>query len=486
MKSVDRRTFLKQGAVSIAALGAAAGPFGGLVARAANGPKFAAENGGYGPLGPVGEIDGRGVLLHLPEDFQYRLLSRVGDVMSDDFRTPSRADGMATFSWQGNRIRLIRNHEVIFEVPHIGPADTAYDKRSGGGTTTLEVTRDRRLAGSWISLNGTNFNCAGGATPWGTWISCEETVNGPDANRTFIPTTINLEKQHGYLFEVPASRGPGELVMGEPIMAAGRFAHEAVAVDPVTGIVYMTEDDFAYWSGLFRYMPPNNPFQDKRIEDGGGLQVLGVVPEGAGGPVNVNLSDDGEIGVTYRTEWIDIENPNPTYPTGIANDPASRVVFQEGESKGAAQFSRLEGIDYFNRRIFLASTQGGGPFPETVGRAGFGGGWGQVWVYDLRKETLTLLFESPRQAVLDLPDNITVSPRRKSVLLCEDSSGDNFLRGLTQDGLLFDFCLNRFPGQFGDEFAGATFSPDTQTLFVNLQATGATFAIWGPWERGLL
>ena len=98
----------------------------------------------------------------------------------------------------------------------------------------------------------------------------------------------------------------------------------------------------------------------------------------------------------------------------------------------------------------------------------------------------TLLFDSPGKDVLDLPDNITVSPRRKSVLLCEDSTGDNFLRGLTQDGQLFDFALNRFPGAFGDEFAGATFSPNTQTLFVNLQATGVTYAIWGPWERGLL
>lgn len=486
MTTVDRRTFLKRSAVSVAALAAAAGPFGGLAARAANGPKRAGENGGYGPLVPIGEADTGEVLLHLPADFQYRVLTRIGDPMSDGFPTPTKGDGMAAFSWRGNRTRLIRNHEVIFEMPHIGPAETAYDERSGGGTTTLEVTRDRQLAASWISLNGTNFNCAGGASPWGSWISCEETVNGPDANKAFTGATLNLEQKHGYLFEVPVSRGAGELVMGEPIRSAGRFAHEAVAVDPASGIVYMTEDDFAYWSGFFRYIPPNNPFRDKRIRDGGRLQVLGVIPPGAGGPVTVNLSNDQEVGVTHRATWIDIEDPDPDFPAGIANDPASRVVFQEGESKGAAQFSRLEGIDHFNRMMFLASTEGGGPFAGGNGSPGFGDGFGQVWVYDLRKETLTLLFESPGKEVLDLPDNITVSPRRKSILLCEDSSGDNFLRGLTQDGLIFDFALNRFPGMTGDEFAGATFSPDTQTLFVNLQSTGVTFAIWGPWERGLL
>jgi len=485
--AVDRKTFLKQGVVSLAALGAAAGPLGGLAARAANGPKVALENGGYGELIGIPEADSGLVLLHLPKGFEYRLLSRAGEtMMSDGIVTPGAADGMAAFNWRGN-VRVIRNHEIRFDPGQFGPAATAYDTRSGGGTTTLEITRDRRIASSWTSLNGTNFNCAGGATPWETWLTCEETVNGPDANVNFLGQTMTLNEKHGYLFEVPASRGMGELEKGEPIRSAGRFPHEAVAVDPATGIVYQTEDDFAYWSGFFRYIPPNNPHRDKRIEDGGRLQVLGVIPPGANGPQVVNLSNFQEVGVTYRTAWIDIQDPDPVIPQGTANDPASRILYQgQAEPQGAAQFSRLEGIDYFNRRIFLVSTEGGGPFPGGNGSAGFGEGFGQVWVYDIRSETITLLFESPGQNVLDLPDNITISPRRKSVLLCEDSSGANFLRGLTQDGLLFDFALNAFPGRTSDEFAGATFSPDTQTLFVNLQATGATFAIWGPWERGLL
>ena len=496
MTAIDRKTFLKHGTASLAALTTMAGPFGGLVARAANGPKTALQNGGYGPLVPVPESDSGQVLLHLPEGFQYRVLSRgvvpsgpniwPGDPMSDGFRTPGRADGMAAFSWRG-RTRLVRNHEITFDPGHFGPEDTAFDTRSGGGTTTLELTRDNRVAASWTSLNGTNFNCAGGPTPWGTWLSCEETVNGPDANINFLGQVMTLNEKHGYMFEVPAGQGMDALRMGTPIRSVGRFAHEAIAVDPATGIVYQTEDDFAYWSGFYRYLPPNNPFRDKRIDEGGRLQVLGVVPPGASGPVTTNLSNDQDVGVTYRTAWIDIEDPDPFIAPGTPNDPATATLFRDqAEPQGAAQFSRLEGIDHFGRRIYLVSTEGGGPFPGGNGSAGFGDGWGQVWVYDINAETLTLLFESPAQAVLDLPDNITISPRRKSVLLCEDSSGDNFLRGLTQDGLLFDFALNRYPNALGDEFAGATFSPDTQTLFVNLQATGITYAIWGPWQRGLL
>lgn len=478
MATASRRTFLKQGAAALAGLGAAAGPFGGLAARAANGSKWADDNGGYGPLLPIEEADGAGVLLNLPEGFQYRQLSWIGKPMTDGVPTPRRSDGMAAFSVHG-RTRVVRNHENLFQNPAFGPVDKAYDPHSGGGTTTLEITSHRRVAADWVSLNGTNANCAGGATPWGTWITCEETTNGPDANRTFLGTTIDLTQKHGYLFEVPASRGPGQLVKGDPIRSAGRFAHEAVAIDPASGIVYQTEDDFSYASGFWRYIPPNRPSHDGHVADGGRLQILAVK-----GQPNADLTQNQVIGTRYHVEWIDIEDPDPVFPQGLENDPAARLVYQEGESKGAAKFSRLEGADYFNRRIFFVSTQGGGP--PFGAKSGFGQGWGQAWMYDIRSETLTLIFESPNQETLDMPDNITVSPRGKSILLCEDSSGANYLRGLTQDGRLFDFGLNTYPGNTGDEFAGATFSPDTQTLFVNLQATGVTFAIWGPWQRGLL
>ena len=485
MTALDRRAFLRRAGLSTAALATLGGPLQGVFARgalAAGSTGVAANNGGYGPLVPAPDLTDGAVRLHLPKGFSYRSFTPTGTLMSDGVITPGRHDGMAAFPWSRGRYRLVRNHEVNGPVPAFGSSQKAYDPMAGGGTTTLEVTRHADKVSSWVSCNGTQMNCAGGATPWGTWITCEETVNGPDVGPDFTGADNSLlERQHGYIFEVPVGWGPGEHRTPQPIRAAGRFAHEAVDVDPWSGKLYLTEDNFNFPSGFYRYIPPKHPVKARRLLDGGKLQMLKVK-----GIENAELDHGQTPGVSYRVEWVTIDEPDTTFPAGTTNDEAIVFVGDQGRAKGAAIFSRLEGIFYDSGKVYLVSTQGGDTPEGEPPPSGYGDGYGQLWVYDTAREKLTLLFESPSRTVLELPDNLCISPQGSS-LLCEDGPTENYLRGVTRKGDIFDFALNAIPQRMAEEFAGATFSSDGKVLFVNIQASsGLTFAIWGPWRKGAL
>ena len=480
--AIGRRTFLKGAA---AAGGAAfAGPFGGFVAS----PAFA--NKPSPPLGPVPDLRDQAVRLWLPEGFAYRSFhdTTTTQKLTDNTTLPGRHDGMAAFAGPDGNVWLVRNHEVNGPVPAFGPtaptaADAPYDTMTGGGTTTSLVTLTGEVLESFTSLNGTQMNCAGGRMPWGSWITCEETVNGPDVAPDFTNApNIALTRPHGFIFEVPA----GGKSNRQPIRSAGRFAHEAAAYDPAGNALYLTEDDFGFPSGFYRYQPPNNPMEDGHLDDGGQLQMLAVV-----GMPNANLAASQRRRATYAVEWVDIADPAPAFPytPGVtaptSNNTALTYVASQGWAQGAAWFSRLEGAVYDNNTVYFTSTQGGGPAETSVGPIadGFGNGSGQVWAYRIGEGVLQLIYESPGPAVLDLPDNITTS-RRGTMILCEDNVDDNYIRALSRGGQLTNVALNRLPGRTNDEFAGATFSADDTTLFVNIQASrGMTFAIWGPWHR---
>jgi uncharacterized protein len=350
------------------------------------------------------------------------------------------------------------------------------------------VTPFGEVVQGFTSLNGTQMNCSGGRMPWGSWITCEETVNGPDVGPDFTNTSnVPLQQRHGFIFEVPA----GAQSNRQPITSAGRFAHEAAAFDPREGVVYLTEDNFGFPSGMYRYLPGANPMETGSLANGGRLQMLRVV-----GITNAHLEAMQAQGATYGVDWVDIDDPAPTFPftpgvpASTTNNDALNYVGNQGRAQGAAHFSRLEGATFTKNMIFFSSTQGGGTAEtgsDTV--TGYGNGSGQIWSYDTKAQTLTCEFQSPGPSVLDLPDNLTARSGRGSIVICEDNVNDNFVRGLTSDGELFDIALNRLRSRTGtdrsnDEFAGATFSPDGHTLFVNIQANaGMTFAIWGPWGR---
>lgn len=419
-------------------------------------------DGGYGPLVPTLTSNSAERLLELPEGFQYVVIGKTGTHLDDGFITPGRHDGMAAFDAAG-RIRLVRNHEVggVVNTP-MGDARTAYDLVAGGGTVTMEIDPvTRMISRQFVSLSGTSTNCGGGSTPWGSWISCEETTVGEAGG---------YRRPHGYCFEVP-SAASGQITP-IPLRAMGRFVHEALCVDPKTGIVYLTEDGRG-GSGLYRFLPE----RPGELSAGGVLQMLAVT-----GQRNYDARTNQDTARTLPVTWVNIPQPDPSEA-----ETNSQAVFQQGWEAGGAIFSRLEGIFHEGNSVFFISTNGGD------------NALGQVWEYRIRSGgrrrpasrgsrdgsgALRLVFESPAEAVLDRPDNICISPRG-SLVICEDGFGDQFVRGLARDGRIFDFARNIVPGFEGAEFAGATFSPDGQTLFLNIQNPGMTLAIWGPWDRGV-
>ncbi len=499
---VDRRTFLTRAAAAGGGL-ISIGAVERLVARDA---LARARHGGAQPYGRLRRVaDQRGVeVLALPAGFSYVTFSHSGSTMSDGNPTPLALDGMGAFAGRRRHghdhlVRLVRNSEDRNPAGTtgglLGDRSAAYDPTAFGGTTTLVFDEHRRrLVQDFVSLNGTTVNCAGGiAYRRRYWLTGEETVGGPDAT----DPAARFAKRHGYLFQTPVDRGPNELEVGEPIVAAGRFSHEAAAVDQRTGTVYETEDPGSgLGAGFYRYTPDD---RDDLVA-GGRLEMLAV----AGQP-RVDLRQGRTRGEALPVRWVKIDEPDPSLTA--VGDP--RSTFNQGWAKGGAKFNRLEGCWEEDSTIFFVSTSGGDAKNGDVNSDAYAEGFGQVWAYRPGRHgggTLTLVYESPSGSAMDAPDNLTVTPRG-GLIVCEDDASTayvdthplapgienvNRLIGLTRSGHAFEFAVNVLNGS---ELAGACFSASGRTLFVNLfgrarfdeaAVEGMTCAVTGPWRRGPL
>jgi secreted PhoX family phosphatase len=460
----SRRDFLKKsGIVGIGFWGMRTFLAGSLTSCTSN--YLADENTLVSKYGPL-EKDPAGVF-DLPAGFNYRIISRRGEEMNDGMLTPDKPDGMATFAGRGGKVILVRNHELLPD--HFGPfgVDSSlinnvpkkriYDVGKNGtickgGTTTLVIDEATlEVKRSYLSLVGTIRNCAGGPTPWNSWITCEEyfAVGG---KHDFL-------QDHGYNFEVPASEKVG-LVKPVPLKEMGRFRHEAVCVDPRTSIVYQTED---MGDGLiYRYLP-NQPGQ---LHLGGRLQAL-VVKEVKSCDTRNWKNQSFPINQPMKVAWIDLEDVD-------ANTDDLRM---RGFHQGAAVFGRGEGMWFDNNECYFACTAGG---KKRLG---------QVFRYipspyegtPREKEqpgTLELFLEPNDGEVLRWCDNLTVAPWG-DLILAEDNPNP-FLVGVTPDGQAYKLGHNV---GFQSELAGCVFSPSGKTLFVNIQHAGLTLAIQGPWQK---
>ena len=447
----DRRYFLKgSAAVAVAGL---TGPFAFLQTKLQAGELCGTRGvSPYGPLVPAVDHATGLELLMLPRGFQYWTMSWKGDLMNDGNIVPSGHDGMAIVDEGRGGFTLIRNHEVFGLGTPIASTNN-YDSQGPAGTTALQVQAGHHLVDARVSISGTSSNCAGGRSPWGTWLTCEETVDVGD-------------EPHGYVFECT----PWRVTAPVPLTAMGRFAHEAVAFDPRTGSVYLTEDRGD--SLFYRYVP--EVYSD--LARGGSLWALRLADWPGG--IDTKTGFKNLLNVPFAVDWVRIDEP----------DPASDTVRREGQSKNAAVFSRGEGAWYGNGFVYFVCSNGG-----EAGR-------GQVWAYDPAAETLTLVFEAVAASELGYadaswndgsvasnggyvhaaPDNITVGPDGR-LYLCEDGSGVEKVVGINRAGELFEVMRNELNGS---EFCGACFSPDGRLMFVNIQSPGITCVVRGNWREG--
>ena len=437
MQTLSRRSFLGRGAGATVAAG--------LAVASRHGLAWAAPSSGYGEL-----VEDPNGLLDLPRRFTYRVVSVQGEsaveTPSGLAPVPGDFDGMAAFPGAGGSTILVRNHELTGSgsdlskppVPQINPY-----RSQPGGTTAVVVDSDRKRIREYVTSSGTSTNCAGGATPWGTWITCEET----------------RLTDHGFVYEAIPEE-PNSDIAKIPLRKMGYFSHEALDVDPQTGIVYLTEDDFrgsipgdpalenpsTRKSFLFRYVPQDTRPMPFALRSGGGrleAMKIDVLPG-----YNADLASAGD---RFAVRWVEVD----------AEEPHDGALAQ-----GAVQFNRLEGCHFVGGALWFDDTAGG------EARLG------QVFRYTPATGSLELFFEATDANHMDSPDNIVITPWG-DLWFAEDGDGEQRVMGITPEGEVYTFARN---GLNESEFCGPCFSPDGRTFFVNFQDPGHTFAIWGPFE----
>ena len=463
--ALSRRTVVNSGTAIIAG-------FRGLKcfiqnANASSNPMTLA---GYGTL-----LQDPAKVLDLPKGFTYKVISTRGELMDDGLYVPGQHDGMGAFPGPEGKVILVRNHELNpshdkhsafgqnlrkwskYDNRYAYDAGTKGQLGGYGGTTTILYDPKKYVVEKhFLSLAGTEWNCAGGVTPWGSWISCEETVS--------IKNSL-YSKDHGYNFEVPARIE--KVLNPKPLIEMGRFRHEAVAIEPKSGIVYQTED--RHDGLIYRFIPR----EKGNLSSGGRLQALCIQQhdsmdtrnwKGNGQRKSLNMP----ISKWIQTKWVTINDVE-------SSDDSLR---KQGFAKGAALFARSEGMWYGNNSLYWACTNGG-PYMK-----------GQVFRYipspyegtlreNIKPGLLQLYIQSHSSKIIENCDNLTVSPWG-DLFICEDHQGSCGIIRVTQKGQISKFAENHYSNS---ELAGACFSPDGNTFFVNLQKDGLTLAINGPWNQ---
>jgi secreted PhoX family phosphatase len=494
--AVSRRQVLTGGAAAGVGL-SVAGVLPSLAAPAAASPGHRPAGGR--PFPPL-EDDPAGILA-LPAGFQYRIVTREGrtELSYGQGKTPAYHDGTGVVDAGRNRLTIIQNHEMTphmseFGVPHV--AGTVYDPgaAAAGGCTVIKTDGWGRPAAEWVGISGTVRNCAGGVTPWGTWLTCEETFINAGATWSAAGQTGTYQKNHGYVFEVSDAASGHQQPL--PIKAFGRYEHEALAVEPSLRRVYLSEDASGPNGLFYRWTAPHGV----RLEQGlatalgdtaGKLEAMQIRLDDGSVLPDVAYLTSAQLGRPFKVTWTEV-------PERDAVSTPTRKQFADGTVTRGKKF---EGVWSNGSGVYIVNSFafGANDLPADATKHD-----GMVWYYDFADETITLVTYFPHNPAaeaegafpkyadltFDGPDNVTVTPWG-SLVLAEDGVKASHVLSSVPGGPTYAIARNQLSigttngAPTYSEFTGPTFSPDGRILFVNIQVPGITLAITGPWEKYL-
>ncbi|MFI5896357.1 alkaline phosphatase PhoX [Actinoplanes sp. NPDC051513] len=491
--AITRRQILASGSAGVGL--AVAGTLPALAEPAA----ASSRHGSGRPFPPL-QDDPDGILA-LPAGFSYKIVTREGitDLTGGQGKTPSFHDGTGVVADGRNRLTVIQNHELTphmtaYGVPHI--AGTVYDPGApnAGGCTVITTDGSGRRIAEWVGISGTARNCAGGVTPWGTWLTCEETFINAGTAWSAAGQTGTYEKDHGYVFEVSQAESARQLP--KPIKAFGRYEHEALAVEPSREHVYLSEDASGPTGLFYRWTAPRGThlrlgLANQLADDAGKLEAMQIRLDDGSILPDVAFLTSAQIGRPFKVTWIEV-------PDRDARTTPTRSQFADGTVTRGKKF---EGVWSNGRGAYIVNSFAFGANDLPAGATRHDG---MVWFYDYGDQTITLVTyfphnpsaetegEFPKYADLtfDGPDNVTVTPWG-SLVLAEDGVRASHVLSSVPGGPTYAIARNQITNGTSNgvptysEFTGPTFSPDGKVLFVNIQVPGITLAITGPWEHYL-
>jgi secreted PhoX family phosphatase len=451
------------------------------------------------PFPPL-QDDPNGILA-LPAGFSYRIVTREGatDMSFGQGKTPAFHDGTGVVAADRDKLTIIQNHEMTpfmsaFGVPHV--AGTVYDPgaASAGGCTVIVTDRNGKTRSEWVGISGTVRNCAGGVTPWGTWLTCEETFINAGTAWTAGGQSGVYQKDHGYVFEVTQSESKRQ--SPKPIKAFGRYEHEALAVEPNLKHVYLSEDASGPNGLFYRWSAPSGkrlgPGLASSLSDTAGkLEAMQIRLDDGSVLPDVAYLTSAQLGRPFKVTWIEV-------PDRDARTQPTRAQFADGTVTRGKKF---EGVWSTSKGAYIVNSFafGASDLPADATKHD-----GMVWFYDYEDQTITLVTYFPHNPAaegegagpkyadltFDGPDNVTVTPWG-TLVLAEDGVRASHVLSSVPGGPTYAIARNMISNGTANgvptfsEFTGPTFAPDGKILFVNIQVPGITLAITGPWEKYL-